>query len=81
MSDRRIFLAVVAILGATLLLSVVAIAGLAGAEKPTPGILEQVIVGCLTGLAGLLARGPSAEPQEVVVRQPADAPVPVEEQP
>lgn len=79
MTDRRVFLAVVAILGTTLIVSVVAIAGLAGADRPSPGILDQVVVGCLTGLAGLLARGPSSEPQEVVVRQPPGDPVPVDD--
>lgn len=78
MTDRRVFFAVVAFLGGTLLLSVAAIAVLAGLDRPTPGILENVAVGCLTGLAGLLARGPATEPQEVV-RQPAGQAVPVED--
>lgn len=80
MTDRKLFLLVVGFLGATLLLTVVAIAGLTGADKNTPGILENLAVGCLTGLAGLLARGPATEPQEVVVRQPPGDPVPVDDQ-
>lgn len=77
MTDRRIFLAVVMFLGGTLLASVVAIAGLAGTDHAVPGILENVAVGCLTGLAGLLARGPSTEPQAVVVTNNEAEPVPV----
>lgn len=79
MTDRRIFLAVVLFLGGTLLASVAAIAVLAGTGSPIPGILENVAVGCLTGLAGLLARGPSTEPQPVVVTNSAATPVPVEQ--
>lgn len=79
MTDRRVFFAVVAFLGGTLVLTVAAIAVLAGLDRPTPGILENIAVGCLTGLAGLLARGPSGEPQEVFVRQPRGEAVPVED--
>lgn len=79
MSDRRIFLAVVLFLGGTLLLTVAAIAGLAATDHGTPGILENIAVGCLTGLAGLLAKGPADSSQDVTVRQPPGEPVPVEE--
>lgn len=79
MTDRRIFLAVVLFLGATLLATAVAIAALAFFDKTTPGILENLVVGCLTGLAGLLAKGPSDGPQDVTVRQPPGEPVPVED--
>lgn len=80
MTDRRVFLFVVLFLGGTLLVTVGGIAVLAGLDKSVPGILENVAVGCLTGLAGLLARGPSDEPQEVRVtnRGPAEA-VPTED--
>jgi hypothetical protein len=77
-SDRRIFLSVVLFLGASLLLTLLGIAVLAGLDKSVPGILENIAVGCLTGLAGLLAKGP-ADTQEVTVRQPAGQPVPVED--
>ena len=79
MTDRSVFRAVVLFLGGTLALAVVGIAVLAGLDKAIPGILENVAVGCLTGLAGLLARGPSDEPQDVrITNRPAEA-VPVEE--
>ena len=80
MSDRRIFLAVVLFLGGTLMLSVGGIVLLAAYERQVPGILENIAVGCLTGLAGLLARGPSSDhPQAVTVRQPTGEPVPTVE--
>lgn len=81
MSDRRIFLAVVLFLGGTLVLTVGGIAVLAGLERSVPGILENIAVGCLTGLAGLLAKGPADAPSEVVVRQPVGEPVPTVEVP
>lgn len=79
MSDRRVFYLVVTFLGATLLMCVAAIAGLAGFDRGIPGILESLAVGSLTGLAGLLAQRPQTEPQEVTVvnRGPGEA-VPVE---
>lgn len=79
MTDRNVFRAVVLFLGGTLALTVLGIAVLAGLDKAIPGILENVAVGCLTGLAGLLARGPSDEPQDVRVVQPHGQPVPVED--
>lgn len=79
MTDRNVFRAVVLFLGGTLVVTVVGIAVLAGLDKAVPGILENVAVGCLTGLAGLLARGPSDEPQDVRVVQPHGQPVPVED--
>lgn len=79
MTDRRVFLAVVLILGLTLLSCVVAIAVLAAMQVSTPGILENLAVGSLTGLAGILAKGPHDDvPQNVnVVNAPTD-PVPVD---
>ena len=79
MTDRNVFRAVVLFLGGTLALTVLGIAVLAGIDKAIPGILENVAVGCLTGLAGLLARGPSDEPQQVVVTNRPDEAVPVED--
>lgn len=79
MSDRRTFFAVIVVLGATLLICVAGIIALTMQGLTAPDILENVTVGALTGLAGLLARGPSSEPQTVTVRQPADEPVPVED--
>lgn len=79
MTDRGVFRAVVLFLGGTLVVTVVGIAVLAGLDKGVPGILENIAVGCLTGLAGLLARGPSDEPQQVVVTNRADEAVPVED--
>jgi hypothetical protein len=66
-TDRRVFLVVVGFLGATLLVCVLAIAGLTGADKNIPGILESLAVGSLTGLAGLLAQRPTSDPQPVEV--------------
>ena len=77
MSDRRTFFAVIVVLGITLLTCVAGIIGLTMSGLTAPDILENVTVGALTGLAGLLARGPSSDPQTVTVRQPADQPVPV----
>ena len=77
MTDRRIFLAVVLTLGATLLSCVAAIAVLSGLDNNVPTILENLAVGSLTGLAGLLAKGPASdEAQNVNVINPQSDPVP-----
>jgi hypothetical protein len=79
MTDRRTFQTVILVLGAALILSLLSIAVLAGLDKNAPSILDNLAVGSLTGLAGLLARGPGGdEPQPVnVVNEPND-PVPVD---
>lgn len=79
MTDKRVFQSVVLFLGATLLLSVIAIAALSGFERAVPSILENLAVGSLTGLAGLLARQPNPDaPQAVTV---VNSPLAVEEAP
>jgi hypothetical protein len=78
MTDRRVFQTVVLILGGTLLACVIAIAVLAGIGKSIPDILQNLAVGSLTGLAGLLSKGPSDEPQNVNVVNPPTDPVPVD---
>lgn len=77
MTGSRVFQTVVLVLGATLLACVVAITVLASLDRTVPGILENLAVGSLTGLAGLLARQPWGEndPQPVTV---VDEPVAVE---
>lgn len=77
-TDRTTFLAVVRILGGALLTATLAIAVLAGLGRAVPDILPTLAVGCLTGLAGLLARPTDSSPVPVQVRQPDGAPVPVE---
>lgn len=47
---------VAATLGGVLLLSVVAVAVLAGLDRPVPGIIENLASGALGALAALLAR-------------------------
>jgi hypothetical protein len=75
----RAFDNVVRFLGATLILSLLAIAVLAGLDKLVPNVLENMAVGALTGLAGLLSRRPEEGPQEVRVVNVAGDPVPVED--
>lgn len=52
---------VIILLGTTLLVSVLAIAWLAHERAPIPDVLQNVAVGSLTGLAGVLARKDSPE--------------------
>lgn len=80
--DRSVFRLVIIFLGATLILSVLSIGALAGFGKDVPGILENLAVGALTGIGGLLARSPGAEEaQDVrVVNTVVDA-VPTEQVP
>lgn len=78
MTSLSLFRTVVVILGFALLVCIAAISVLAGFGKPTPGILENLAVGSLTGLAGLLSREQAEGAQPVtVVNAPAD-PVPVQ---
>lgn len=63
MSNMRL---VVLLLGTTLLVSVVAISTLAGLGSTIPDVLQNVAVGSLTGLAGVLARDKATEGQEPV---------------
>jgi hypothetical protein len=79
MTDRKVFLTVVITLGVTLISCVAAIATLAALHVDSPGILDNLAVGSLTGLAGLLARGPHDEqPQDVNVVNAPNDPVPVD---
>lgn len=55
MIDRSVFRLVVALVGGTLVLCVGGIIALTGFERTVPDILENVTVGALTGLVGLLA--------------------------
>jgi hypothetical protein len=81
MTSRKAFTAVVYLLGAVLILSVVGVVVLTLADKPVDDILKQVIVGCITGLAGLLARTPTDEAADVkIVNEPSE-PVPVDNAP
>jgi hypothetical protein len=75
--SQKTYNLVVFTLGATLALCVLSIAVLAGLDKAIPGILENVTVGCLTGLAGIVTRPPQDEQRVTVVNTPND-PVPVE---
>lgn len=52
---------VICLLGTTLLTSVVAIAWLSYVRAPIPDVLQNVAVGSLTGLAGVLARKDAPE--------------------
>lgn len=54
MNPRTILVAVM-LVGATLLLSVVGIIALALTAHPVPDVLQNVAVGSMTGLLGLLA--------------------------
>ena len=81
MTDRRVFFATVVFLGIGLLTCIAGIIGLAATGRGIPGVLETVAAGLVTGLIGLLVRGPTDQPQQVVVANPPAAPVPVEEQP
>lgn len=65
-------------LAGVLLLCVAAIAILAGLDKTSPGVLENLAAGALGALAALLARvGGDTQPVEVV--NPAARPVQVED--
>lgn len=55
----------VRVLGAALLLAVVAIAVLAGLERAVPDVLTVLASSCLAGLLGLLAPAPRGEPQQL----------------
>lgn len=76
---RSVFDTVVYFLGGALLLSIAGVIVLNFFTRPVDDILKQVIVGCLTGIAGILAKD-SGKAQDVnVVNQPTD-PVPTEAQ-
>lgn len=74
------FNVVVAFLGLTLLFCVVAIALLAGYDKPVPSILETLATSALVAIGALLAKTPDAGTQPVTVVNDGRSPVPVEEQ-
>lgn len=54
--DVRLVLAVVAVVGLSLLGSVVGIVVLALNGQPVPDVLQNIAVGSLTGLVGLLVQ-------------------------
>lgn len=63
MSDhayRNTTLVVIWLIGLALLLGVGMIGALAFDSRPIPDVLQNVVVGCLTGLVGLLVKPPSA---------------------
>lgn len=72
--NRNVFNIVVYLLGAALLLSIIGVIFLNATDNPVDDILKQVIVGALTGIAGLLARNPG-EAQDVTVRNTPENPV------
>ena len=76
--SSRLSTIVAGCLGGVLLLSVLSIAILAGMDKTTPGVLENLAAGALGALAALLARV-GGEVQPVTVQQPVGQPVPTVE--
>ena len=72
--SKNIFNTVVYFLGAALILSIGGVIALNFFERPVDDILKQVIVGALTGIAGILATGR----QEVTVNNTRDNPVAVD---
>lgn len=56
MTNFRLYLMVVAFIGVTLLAGVAGIVVLAVLERPTPDVLQNVTIGALTGLVGLLVQ-------------------------
>ena len=80
MIDRGTFRIIAVAVAGVLVLCVVGIVVLTLGDKAVPDILENVTVGALTGLVGLLASPKGGDaPQEVqVVNHPAE-PVPVRE--
>lgn len=58
--NPRIYAVAVYSIGLSLILSVLGIIGLAVTEHPIPDVLQNLAVGSLTGLAGLLVTPRSA---------------------
>lgn len=82
MIDRGTFRIIAVSVAAVLVLCVVGIVLLALSDKPVPDILENVTVGALTGLVGLLASPKGGDaPQDVNVVNRRDDPVPVQPEP
>jgi len=75
MIDRSVFRLVVALVGGTLVLCVAGIIALTGFERTVPDILENVTVGALTGLVGLLATARDDAPTEQGAADPVFAAV------
>jgi hypothetical protein len=75
--NARLSTIVAGCLGGVLVLSVLSIAVLAGLDKATPGVLENLAAGALGALAALLARV-GGDTQAVEVVNPPQRPVPVE---
>lgn len=69
--DPRTFRLVAGLLGAAFIVILVAMAVLAGFDKPYPGVFDNILTGLLTGLLGLLISARSEEPVDVkVTNQP-----------
>ena len=82
-TDKDTFHTVVKFLGVTLLLCAAGVIALGVLEKNIPDVLQNLAVGALTGIAGLLARtptdkNPTPTPVTVVNQQ---QPVPVDPTP
>lgn len=80
MIDRATFRVIAISVAGVLLVCVAGIITLSLFDKAIPDILENVTVGALTGLVGLLASPKGGDaPQEVEVVNAAGDPVPVKE--
>lgn len=60
MSNAKIMLAVVCIVGAALIVALALIGWLAASQQPIPDVLQNVSIGALTGLLGLLIKPPAS---------------------
>lgn len=82
MIDRSTFRVIAISVAGVLLVCVVGIIVLSLSDKTIPDILENVTVGALTGLVGLLASPKGGDaPQQVQVVNHADDAVPVDANP
>jgi VIT1/CCC1 family predicted Fe2+/Mn2+ transporter len=57
--SERITTLVVGIVGATLIIGVAMIGWLSANQQPVPDVLQNVTIGALTGLLGLLIKPPA----------------------
>lgn len=76
--SRQTFNLVIAILGATLVLSVGGVIALGVIGNPPDDVLKQLAVGCLAALAGLLAKTPDGDGPQKIVGVAGGEPVAVE---
>jgi VIT1/CCC1 family predicted Fe2+/Mn2+ transporter len=61
MTTERLAFAVVLIVGAALIVCVALIGWLSAQQQPVPDVLQNVAIGSLTGLLGLLIKPPSRQ--------------------